>query len=50
MGFLEPMMEASDDFTMDDWVAWSEDQKSMAEAGEFMFSVNRYIFSAIKPK
>jgi hypothetical protein len=50
MGFLGPMMESSDDFTMDDWVAWSEDQKSMAEAGEFMFSVNRYIFSAIKPK
>jgi len=50
MGFLGPMMEASDDFTKDDWEAWSEDQKSTAEAGEFMFSVNRYIFSAMKPK
>ena len=49
MGFIGPMMEASNDFTKDDWEAWSEDQKATAEAGEFMFSVNRYIFSAMKP-
>lgn len=49
LGFLGPMMEASNDFTKDDWEAWSEDQKTTAEAGEFMFSVNRYIFSAVKP-
>jgi ubiquinone/menaquinone biosynthesis C-methylase UbiE len=49
LGFIRQMMEASDDFTKDDWEAWSEDQKATAEAGEFMFSVNRYIFSAVKP-
>jgi ubiquinone/menaquinone biosynthesis C-methylase UbiE len=49
MGFIGPMMEASNDFTEDDWEAWNEDQKATAEAGEFLFSVNRYIFSAAKP-
>ena len=49
LGFIRQMMEASNDFTKDDWEAWSEDQKATAEAGEFMFSVNRYIFSAMKP-
>jgi len=48
-GFLGPMMEASEDFTKDDWEAWSEDQRATDEAGEFLFSVNRYIFSAAKP-
>jgi len=42
-------MEASEDFTKDDWEAWSEDQKATDEAGEFLFSVNRYIFLAAKP-
>ncbi len=42
-------MEASDDFTKDDWEAWNEGRKATAEAGEFMFSLNRYIFSAVKP-
>ena len=49
MGFLGPMMEASTDFTKDDWEAWRDDQKATAEAGEFMFSANRYVFSAMKP-
>jgi hypothetical protein len=49
MGFIGPMVEASEEFTKDDWEAWSDDQKATAEAGEFMFSVNRYIFSAVKP-
>jgi ubiquinone/menaquinone biosynthesis C-methylase UbiE len=48
-GFIGPMMEASDDFTKDDWEAWCEDQRATEEAGEFMFSLNRYIFSAVKP-
>jgi hypothetical protein len=43
------MMEASNDFTKNDREAWNEDQKATAEAGEFMFSVNRYVFSAVKP-
>lgn len=49
LGFVRPMMEASNDFTEDDWEAWNEDQKATAKAGEFMFSLNRYVFSAVKP-
>ena len=43
------MIEASGDFTEEDWEAWDADQKATAEAGEYMFSVNRYIFTAMKP-
>jgi ubiquinone/menaquinone biosynthesis C-methylase UbiE len=49
VGFIKPMMEASDDFTESDWDAWDADQTAAAEAGEYMFSLNRYIFTAIKP-
>ena len=49
VGFIRLMMEASDDFTKDDWEAWNDGRKATAEAGEFMFSLNRYIFSAVKP-
>ena len=49
VGFIKPMMEASDDFIEDDWDAWDADQKATAEAGEYMFSLNRYIFTAVKP-
>lgn len=30
-------------------VAWSEDLRRTAEAGEYFFSLNRYLFSAVKP-
>jgi arsenite methyltransferase len=49
VGFIKPMMESSDDFTAEDWQAWDADQRATAEAGEYMFSLNRYIFSALKP-
>ena len=49
VGFIKPMMEASSDFTKEDWEAWDADQKSTAKAGEYMFSLNRYIFIAVKP-
>jgi len=48
-GFIKPMMAASDNFTEDDWMEWEADQRATSEAGEFMFSLNRYIFSASKP-
>ena len=48
VGFIKSMMEASPNFTADDWKTWNDDQKSTADAGEFMLSVNRYIFSAVK--
>ncbi len=49
VGFIKPMMEASDNFTEDDWDTWDADQKATAEAGNYMFSLNRYIFTAVKP-
>ena len=48
-GFVEAMMAASPDFTADDWAAFQADQQAVAEAGEFMFSLNRYVFCAEKP-
>lgn len=48
VGFIQSMMEASDDFTADDWLAWRADQETTAAAGEYMFSLNRYIFMAAK--
>lgn len=49
VGFIKPMMQASDDFSGEDWEAWSADQHATAEAGDYFFSLNRYLFSAIKP-
>jgi hypothetical protein len=49
IGFIKPMMQSSDDFTDEDWIAWDEDQRATAEAGEYLFSLNRYIFCALKP-
>jgi arsenite methyltransferase len=48
-GFIKPMMEASNEFAENDWNAWDADQKATAEAGEYLFSLNRYIFCALKP-
>jgi arsenite methyltransferase len=49
VGFIKPLMESSDDFTDQDWEAWDADQRATAKAGEYMFSLNRYIFCASKP-
>ncbi len=49
VGFIKPMMEAADEFNENDWDAWDADQMATAEAGEYMFSLNRYIFTAVKP-
>ncbi|MDU8927010.1 methyltransferase domain-containing protein, partial [Alisedimentitalea sp. MJ-SS2] len=47
-GFIKSMMAASNEFTEGDWVEWEADQRGTDEAGEFMFSLNRFIFSAEK--
>lgn len=48
-GFIKAMMADSEAFTDEDWERWSADQAAAAAAGEFMFSLNRYIFRAGKP-
>lgn len=46
--FLESIAASSQDFSRADWNAWVADQKAVAEAGEYMFSLNRYLFSATR--
>jgi ubiquinone/menaquinone biosynthesis C-methylase UbiE len=46
-GFIKSMMSASDEFTENDWAEWEADQRATDEASEFMFSLNRYIFSGV---
>lgn len=46
--FLESIAAASEDFSEADWNAWVSDQKAVTDAGEYMFSLNRYIFSATR--
>jgi hypothetical protein len=50
VGFIKPMREASDAFTKEDWATRIADQKATADAGEYMFSLNRSIFSAANPE
>jgi len=49
VGFIKSMMRASDDFTDADWETWIADQQATAQAGDFLFSLNRYLFCATKP-
>ena len=49
VGYIKAMMQASGEFTEEDWQAWNVDQKATAAAGEYMFSLNRYIFAAARP-
>jgi len=48
-GFIKSMMEDSDSFTNADWTEWAADQDAISAAGECLFSLNRYIFRAVKP-
>jgi arsenite methyltransferase len=50
IGFVRPMMEKSADFSDDDWTEWIADQKATNESGEYLFSLNRYVFCAEKPE
>lgn len=49
VGFVQAMVESSPDFTGEDWNAWITDQQAVTAAGEYLFSLNRYIFSARRP-
>lgn len=49
-GFIEPMLENSSRFSPEDAEEWRKDQTLMSEAGEYFFSLNRYLFSAKKPE
>ena len=44
--FLESIGADSEEFSESDWHQWTADQKAVSDAGEYMFSLNRYIFSA----
>lgn len=49
VGFVQPMMERSPQFTGDDWESWIADQEATDRRGDYLFSLNRYIFCAVKP-
>ncbi len=48
--FIKTMMETSTEFTSDDWETWIADQNAIISSGDYMFSLNRYIFCATKPR
>jgi len=47
--FVRQLMEKSDNFTENDWVEWDRDLRETEAAGEYLFSLNRYLFVAQKP-
>ncbi len=40
--------QSFDAVTSEDWETWIADQRATADAGEYLFSLNRYVFSAVK--
>lgn len=47
--FVRQLMEKSPDFTKDDWNEWDQDLRETEANGEYLFSLNRYLFKAQKP-
>jgi ubiquinone/menaquinone biosynthesis C-methylase UbiE len=47
--FVRQLMEKSPDFTEDDWEEWDRDLRETEAAGEYLFSLNRYLFAVQKP-
>jgi arsenite methyltransferase len=48
VGFVRQMMESSPDFTQEDWESWDSDLQETDAAGEYLFSLNRFLFAARK--
>jgi hypothetical protein len=42
-------MEKSPDFSEGDWEEWDRDLREVEAGGEYLFSLNRYLFAAQKP-
>jgi arsenite methyltransferase len=47
-GFIRQMMDSSPDFTQEDWESWDNDLRETDAAGEYLFSLNRFLFAARK--
>ena len=47
--FVRQLMEKSPDFTKDDWDEWDQNLRETEANGEYLFSLNRYLFKAQKP-
>ena len=50
IAFLERLAADAAWFTAEDWQAWTADQDAIVAAGDYLFSVNRYVFTATKPR
>jgi arsenite methyltransferase len=48
-GFVKQLMEKSPDFSESDWEEWDRDLRETEADGEYLFSLNRYLFAAQKP-
>lgn len=48
-GYVEPIMKKSQKFASGELEQWKQDLEDKAARGEYMFSINRMIFSATKP-
>ncbi len=49
-GSIRQLAEKSDNFSASDLARWEADQSEMDAAGTYMFSLNRYIFSTVRPE
>jgi arsenite methyltransferase len=47
--FVRQLMEKSPDFSEGDWEEWDRDLREVEAGGEYLFSLNRYLFAAQKP-
>ena len=47
--FVRQLMEKSPDFSVSDWEEWDRNLKKTEADGEYLFSLNRYLFMAHKP-
>jgi len=47
--FVKQLMENSTNFTEEDWKEWDQDLRETEANGEYLFSLNRYLFTARKP-
>jgi hypothetical protein len=46
---IEAFVPGRNGITEEDAHAWSADLRALGEAGEYFFSVNRYLFVVVKP-
>ena len=49
MGLIAAFVAGRRGVTREEAEAWAEDLQALGKAGEYFFSLNRYLFLAVKP-